>query len=125
MLKEGRIARARSGSGQWNQRMWGLAALGSICIEGGLYDAAIQLLQAAMAIKKNLGRTLEPILYHMTALAYLELKRYAEAVEAYRKMEDASTDDRLKKIAQEGIRKARHEGNLPDQSISGETQIAQ
>ena len=114
MLKEGRIARARSGSGQWNQSMWGLAALGSICIEGGLVDAAIQLLQAAMAIKKNLDRTLDPILYHMTAQAYLELKRYAEAVEAYVEMETASTDDCLKKIAQEGIRKARHEGNLPD-----------
>ena len=125
MLDEGKIARARSGSGQWNQSMWGLAALGSICIEGGLYDAAIQLLQAAMAIKQNLGRTLEPILYHMTAQAYLELKRYAEAVEAYVEMETATTDDRLKKIAQEGIRKARHEGNLPDQSVSEETQIAQ
>ncbi len=125
MLKEGRIARARSGSGQWNQSMWGLAALRSICIEGGLYDAAIQLLQAAMAIKKNLGRTLEPILYHMTAQAYLELKRYAEAVEAYEEMETATTDDRMKKIAQEGMHKARREGNLPDQSVSEETQIAQ
>ena len=125
MLNEGKIARARYGSGQWNRSTWGLAALGSICIEGGLYDAAIQLLQAAMAIKKNLDRTLEPILYHMTAQAYLELKRYAEAVEAYVEMETATTDDRLKKIAQEGIRKTRHEGNLPDQSVKEETQIAQ
>ena len=52
MLKEGRIARARSGSGQWNQSMWGLAALGSICIEGGLYDAAIQLLKPPWRLKK-------------------------------------------------------------------------
>ena len=125
MLKEGRIARARSGSGQWNQSMWGLAALGSICIEGGLYDAAIQLLQAAMANQKKPSRKSEPILYHMTAQAYLELKRYAEAVEAFRKMEEVSTDDHVRKVAQEGMHKARREGNLPDESISEETQIAQ
>ena len=61
----------------------------------------------------------------MTAQAYLELKRYAEAVEAYEEMETATTDDRMKKIAQEGMHKARREGNRPDQSVSEETQIAQ
>ena len=53
MLNGGKIARARYGSGQWNRSMWGLAALGSICIEGGLYDAAIELLQAAVANQRN------------------------------------------------------------------------
>ena len=61
----------------------------------------------------------------MTAQAYLELKRYAEAVEAYRQMADTATDDRMRKIAIEGLRKARREGNLLDQSIGEETQIAQ
>ena len=125
MLNGGKIARARYGSGQWNRSMWGLAALGSICIEGGLYDAAVQLLQAAMANQEKPNRKSEPILYHMAAQAYLELERYAEAIDAFQKMEDASTDDRVKKVAQEGMRKAHREGNLPDQSVSEETQITQ
>ena len=125
MLDKGKIARARYAGGQWNRSMWGLAALASICIEGGLHDAAVQLLQAAMANQEKPNRKSEPILYHMAAQAYLELERYAEAIDAFQKMEGASKDDRVKKVAQEGMRKARREGNLPDQSISEEPQIAQ
>jgi tetratricopeptide (TPR) repeat protein len=121
MLDKGEIARARCADGRWNRSMWGLAALGSICIEGGLYDTAIELLQTAIANQKKS----EPILYHMAAQACLELERYAEAIDAFQKMEGASKDDRVKKVAQEGMRKARRERKLPDQSISEETQIAQ
>ena len=125
MLDKGEIARARCADGRWNRSMWGLAALGSICLEGGLYDTAIELLQAAMENQKKPSRGSEPILYHMAAQAYLELERYAEAIDAFQKMEGASKDDRVKKVAQEGMRKARREGNLPDQSVSEETQTAQ
>ncbi len=121
MLEKGEIARARCADGRWNRSMWGLAALGSICIEGALYDTAIELLQTAIANQKKS----EPILYHMAAQTYLELERYAEAIDAFQKMEGASKDDRVKKVAQEGMRKARREGNLPDQSVSEETQTAQ
>lgn len=121
MLDKGEIARARCADGRWNRSMWGLAALGSICLEGALYDTAIELLQTAIANQKKS----EPILYHMAAQTYLELERYAEAIDAFQKMEGASKDDRVKKVAQEGMRKARREGNLPDQSVSEETQTAQ
>ncbi len=124
MLDKGKIARARYAGGQWNRSKFGLAALAGICIDGGLYDAAIELLQAAMENQKKPSRGSEPILYHMAAQAYLELKRYAEAVEAYRKMEEAAKDDRVKKVAREGMYRARRDGNLPDQSFSDETQSA-
>ena len=65
------------------------------------------------------------MLTHMLAKAHFGAKRYVDAVEAYRRLVDTATDDRMRKIAIEGLHKARREGNLPDQSISEETQIAQ
>lgn len=50
----------------------------------------------------------------MLAEAYIGAKQYAEAVEAYCQIANASTNHHMKKIAQERIREALQEGNLAD-----------
>ena len=123
MLNEGEDA--RTSNGQRNQDTWRLIALGDICLDGELFDAATQLIRAAIANEREPGHRPDSMLFHMLAKAHFGAKRYADSVEAYEEMETATTDDCMKKIAQEGMHKARREGNLPDQSISEETQIAQ
>ena len=123
MLNEGEDA--RTSNGQRNQDTWRLIELGNICLDGELFDSATQLIRAAIANDRESGRKPEPMLTHMLAKAHFGAKRYVDAAEAYRQMADASRDNHVKKIAQEGMRKARREGNLPDQSIGEETQIAQ
>ena len=123
MLNEGEDA--RNSNGQRNQDTWRLIELGNICLDGELFDSATQLIRAAIANERESGRKPEPMLTHMLAKAHFGAKRYVDAVEAYRRLADTATDDRMRKIAIEGLRKARREGNLLDQSIGEETQIAQ
>ena len=123
MLNEGEDA--RTSNGQRNQDTWRLIELGNICLDGELFDSATQLIRAAIANDRESGRKPEPMLTHMLAKAHFGAKRYMDAVEAYRRLADTATDNRMRKIAIEGLRKARREGNLLDQSIGEETQIAQ
>ena len=125
VLNEGEIARSRYSGGRWNQNGLGLVALASICLQGELYDAAILLLETVLSNLRYSGHSAEEVSYHMLAEAYIGAKRYTEAAEAYRQVANITRYDHVKKVAREGIHKARSEGNLPDQSIGEETQIAQ
>ncbi len=125
---------ARTSNRQPNQDTWRLIELGSICFEGDLFEAAIQLIRegianeresgrkpehtinSAMAQLRGLGGRSEIMLVLMRAEAHFEAGRYAEAIEAYRQIVDADQDTRVKKIAREGIRRASVEGNLPASS---------
>ena len=88
----------------------GMAALAGICIDGDCTRRQFNCCKPPWRIKKKPNRKSEPILYHMAAQAYLELERYAEAIDAFQKMESASKDDRVEKVAQEGQRKRAREG---------------
>lgn len=109
----------RSTSQMWNQDMWRLLSLAGICLEGELYDTAVELLKSAMSNQRQFGGSFEHQMIHqMFALAYLGMERYSEAVEAYQRMENSAADDHTKRIAREGIRRAYREGNLADQFIA-------
>ena len=130
---------ARTSNRQPNQDTWRLIELGSICFEGNLFEAAIQLIRegianeresgrkpehtinAAMAQLRGIGCKSKLMLVLMRAEAHFDAGRYAEAIEAYRQIVDADQDTRVKKIAREGIRRASVEGNLPVPPISEES----
>ena len=107
--------------------MWRLLALAEICIQGELYDTAIQLVEAATATSQNFvtGSGDQEILYYTRATAYLGANRYAEAAEAYQRLADVANNDYMKKAAQEGIRKAYRAGNLSEQLIKENKEVAE
>ena len=115
MLDEGE--RARSASNQWNQDRWRQITLADICVNGELYDTAIPLLEAAALNVHYFDDYDRVALNHTLAQAYLGAKRYADAAQAYQRLENSTTEDNVKKIAQEGIRKAYRMGNLSEQLI--------
>ena len=110
VLNEGETA--RSNDTQWIRDMWHLAALGSICLEGELYDPAIKLIDEAIMITGRYGGFERPSLYNMLALSYLGAERYQDAVNAYQQLENIAEDDGMRRRARAGMRQAYRAGNL-------------
>ncbi|MDE0300360.1 MAG: tetratricopeptide repeat protein [Candidatus Poribacteria bacterium] len=120
MLDEGEIARVHYSAGPWNQSRLGLVALASICLQGEMYDASIRLLNSAISNQRHSAQEAEEVSYHLLAEACIGANRFAEAVEAYRKLANVTRHDHMKRIAREGIRRAAVQGHLSIHRISDE-----
>ena len=122
MLDEGEVA--RSTNMQWNQDMWHLTALGSICFEGELYNPAIKLIDEATMQSGPYGN--DPHnrqqLYNMLAQSYLGAERYEEAINAYQELENVAEDDGMRQMARTGIRRAYKAGNLYEKLVAERAQ---
>ena len=125
MLAEGEAA--LSADMQWNQDPWRLTALGSICVEGELYNPAIKLIEDAImhAGRYGGGGHERQQLYNMLALSYLGMERYEEAMNAYQELENAAQDDGMRQIARDGIRRAYRIGNLHEKIVAERTQAVE
>ena len=115
MLNEGKSA--RSADTEWNQGMSYLAALGSICLEGELYDPAIELIDEAIRQARHYDGYERQHLYSMLAQSYLGAERYEEAMDAYQQMENVARDDWVRQMAQAGMRKTYKAGNLYEKLV--------
>ena len=123
MLNEGKAA--RSANMRWNQDTSRLAALGSICLEGELYNPAIKLIDEAIRLTKSHDRYERPHLYHMLAQSYLSVERYEEAIDAYQQLENVTQEDEMRKMARDGKRKAYRAGNLHEKLVVERTQAVE
>ena len=112
MLDEGEAA--RSIDIQWGQSMWHLTALGSICVEGELYNPAIKLIEDAImhAGRYGGGGHERQQLYNMLAQSYLGMESYEKAMNAYQELENVAQDDGMRQMARDGKRRAYRAGNL-------------
>ena len=113
---------ARSNDMQWTQDMWHLAALGSICLEGELYDPAIKLIDEAIMMTGRYGGHQRQPLYNMLAQSYLGAERYEEAANAYQQLENIAEDDGMRHTARAGMRKAYRAGNLYEKLVAEKVQ---
>ena len=120
MLNQGDTA--RSNDIQWSQDMWRLAALGSICLEGELYDPAIQLIDEAIMMAGRYGGYHRQQLYNMLARSYLGAERYEEAIDAYQQLENVAEDNGMREIARAGMRRAYRAGNLYEKLVAEKIQ---
>ena len=120
VLNEGETA--RSTDMQWNQDMWHLAALGNICLEGELYDPAIELIDEAIMLAGRFGGYQRQQLYNLLALSYLGAERYEEAIDAYQQLENIAEDDGMRQMAREGMRRAYRAGNLYETLVAERAQ---
>ncbi len=120
VLSEGETA--RSNDMQWRQDMWHLAALGSICLEGELYDPATKLIDEAIMMTGRYGGFERPSLYNMLAQSYLGAERYEEAANAYQQLENIAEDDGMRHIARAGLRKAYRVGDLYEKLVAEKAQ---
>ena len=123
MLDEGEAA--RSADIQWTQDMRHLTALGSICVEGELYNPAIKLIDAAIMHAGRYGggdRYERQQLYNMLAQSYLSVERYEEAMNAYQELENAAQDDGMRQVARDGMRRAYRVGNLHEKMVTERVQ---
>ena len=125
MLDEGEAA--RSTDMQWNQSMWHLTALGSICFEGELYNPAIKLIDDAIMQAGSFGGGghERQQLYNMLAQSYLGAERYEEAMNAYQELENAAQDDGMRQMARDGMRRAYRAGNLHEKLVAERTQAVE
>ena len=123
ILNEGEAA--LSGDAQWNQDMWHLLALGSICFEGELYNPAIKLINEAMMHSGPFGS--DPHnrqrIYSLLARSYLGAERYEEAVNAYQQVENIADDHEMRQMARDGIRRAYRAGNLHEKLVTERAQV--
>ena len=122
ILNEGEAA--LSVNAQWNQDMWHLLALGSICFEGELYTPAIKLINEAMMHSGPFGS--DPHnrqrIYSVLARSYLGAERYEEAVNAYQQVENIADDHEMRQMARDGIRRAYRAGNLHEKLVTERAQ---
>lgn len=126
MLDEGEAA--RSTDIQWTQDMWHLTALGSICLEGELYNPAIKLIDAAIMHAGRYGggdRYERQQLYNMLAQSYLSVERYGDAMNAYQELENTAQDDGMRQVARDGKRRAYKAGNLHEKMVAERTQAVE
>ncbi len=125
MVNQGEAA--RSTSVRWKQDMWRLAALGNICLEGKLYEAAVTLLEDATAQSGRYGGMGEERqnLYRMLGQSYVGAKRYEEAAHAYQQMRNIAQDEAVRREALEAIRKAYKEGGIYDKLVAERLKVAE
>ena len=125
MLDEGEAA--LSADIQWNQDTWRLTALGSICVEGELYNPAIKFIENAImhAGRYGGGGHERQQLYNMLAQSYLGMERYEEAMNAYKELENAAQDDGMRQMARDGMRRAYRAGNLHEKMVAERTQAVE
>ena len=125
ILNEGEAA--LSADIQWNQDMWRLTALGSICFEGELYNPAIKLIEDAImhAGRYGGGGHERQQLYNMLAQSYIGMERYEEAMNAYQELENTAQDDGMRQIARDGMRRAYRAGNLHEKMVAERTQAVE
>ena len=116
---------ARSNDMQWRQDMWHLAALGSICLEGELYDPAIKLIDEGIMMTGRYGGYHRQQLYNMLAQSYLGAERYEEAINAYQQLENTAEDEGMREIARSGMRKAYRAGNLHEKLAAEKAQAVE
>ena len=122
ILNEGEAA--LSVNAQWNQDMWHLLALGSICFEGELYNPAIKLINEATMHSGPFGNDPHERqrIYSLLARSYLGAERYEEAVEAYQQVESIAEDHEMRQMARDGIRRAYRAGNLHEKLVTERAQ---
>ena len=125
ILNEGEAA--LSADIQWNQDMWRLTALGSICLEGELYNPAIKLIEDAIMHAGRYGGDghERQQLYNMLAQSYIGMERYEEAMNAYQELENTAQDDGMRQIARDGMRRAYRAGNLHEKMVAERTQAVE
>lgn len=123
VLSEGETA--RSNDMQWRQDMWHLAALGSICLEGELYDPATKLIDEAIMMTGRYGGFERPSLYNMLAQSYLGAERYEEAANAYHQLENIAEDEGMRQTARTGMRRAYKAGNLYEKLVAEKVQAVE
>ena len=119
LLNQGEIALSASNR---NQDMWFLAAVGSICLDGEMYDAAIKLVEDAIAAIRWHSPWDKERLYDMLGRSYVGAKRFKEAVHAYQQMANVAQDDGQRKLAAASIQRAYKEGDMYDELIAERTQ---
>ena len=89
-----------------SDNMYYLAGLATFCYENKLNDAATKLTQLAIEESSRYGDTyMKDTLYELLAKNYYEMKRYEEAVAAYRSVPSGSgmnVKSEIRKIAKEG-----------------------
>ena len=125
ILNEGEAA--LSVNTQWNQDMWHLLALGSICFEGELYNSAIKLINEAIIHSGSFGSGVHERqrIYRLLARSYLGAERYEEAVEAYQQVENIAQDHEMRQMARDGIRRAYRAGNLHEKLVAERAQVVE
>ena len=116
---------ARSNDTQWAQDMWHLAALGSICLEGELYNPAIKLIDEAIMMTGRHGGFERPSLYNMLGQSYLGAERYEEAINAYQQLENIAEDEGMRQTAHAGLRRAYKAGNLYEKLTAEKAQAVE
>ena len=104
--------------------MWFLTALASICIDGGIYDAATKFGEDAIAVSGRHGGYMSSTeyLYEILGKSYLGTKQYEKSVTAYRQMANAARYDEVRKKAETAIRLAYKKGNLYEKQIPEQLQ---
>ena len=105
--------------------MWHLAALGSICLEGELYDPATKLIDEAIMMTGRYGGFERPSLYNMLAQSYLGAERYEEAANAYHQLENIAEDEGMRQTARAGMRRAYKAGNLYEKLVAEKAQAVE
>ena len=89
-----------------SQDMYYIAGLATFCYDNKLHDAATQLTKLAIEESNRYGSTyMKDTLYELLAKNYHAMKKYEEAVEAYRSVPSGSrvnAQSEIRKIAKEG-----------------------
>ena len=119
LLNQGEVALSASNR---KQDMWYLAALGSICLDGEMYDPAIKLVEDAIAALRWHSPWDKERLYDMLGKSYVGAKRYKEAVHAYQQMANVAQGDSQRKAAETAMRRAYEAGDLYEDLIAERTQ---
>ena len=121
LLNRGEVALSASNH---KQDMWFLTALASICIDGGIYDAATKFGEDAIAVSGRHGGYMSSTeyLYEILGKSYLGTKQYEKSVTAYRQMANAARYDEVRKKAETAIRLAYKKGNLYEKQIPEQLQ---
>lgn len=115
ILNKAKAALSASGRGR---DFYLLGALGYICLNGKMYDAAVELFEDAIAQSGPYTGSGRTAIYRGLAQSYLGAKRYEEAIRTYQQMANIAQTESERREAEQAIRKAYKEGGLYDRLIA-------
>jgi len=116
MVKSGEAALSTS---NWRGDFYFLAALGTICLEGELYDAAIKLFEDALSQSGFYHWGSERVMvYRGLARSYLGAKRYEDAIRTYQQVANVAQSESDRREAEQAIRKIYKESGMYDKLIA-------
>ena len=122
LLNRGDVALSASNR---SQDMWFLMAVASICLDGGIYDAAIKLGEDAVAAaSQRYGgySSSQEYLYEILGKSYLGAKQYEKSVTAYQQMANLARQNYTRERAETAMRRAYKAGNLYEKQMPEQLQ---